>query len=135
MTGQTMHARPKPSAVVFAKDLARLADFYSQVIGMAEVHRDQDHLVLDDAHFQLVVHGIPHDIAARIQITAPAQVRENAAIKLCLPVQAIEQARQAAALLGGMIGPKRQEWEARGFRACDGHDPEGNVFQVRELAG
>ena len=134
MAAEPLHARPKPSAVVFAKDLARLADFYSQVIGMAEVHRDQDHVVLDDAQFQLVVHGVPHDIAARIRITEPAQVRDNAAIKLCLAVQSIEQARQAAASLGGKVGPKRQEWEARGFRACDGHDPEGNVFQVREWA-
>jgi hypothetical protein len=23
----------------------------------------------------------------------------------------------------------------RGFRACDGHDPEGNVIQLREIAG
>lgn len=27
-----------------------------------------------------------------------------------------------------------KEWEARGFRACDGRDPEGNVLQVREAA-
>jgi hypothetical protein len=27
-----------------------------------------------------------------------------------------------------------KEWSARGFRACDGYDPEGNVFQVREKA-
>jgi hypothetical protein len=25
-------------------------------------------------------------------------------------------------------------FEARGFRACDGHDPEGNVVQFREVA-
>lgn len=130
-----MHDRPKPSAVVFAKDLARLADFYRQVIGMTELHRDQDHVVLDDAQFQLVLHGIPAGIAARIQITEPPQVREDTPIKLCLPVLSIEGARQAAASLGGQIGPQHQEWETRGFRACDGHDPEGNVFQVRELAG
>lgn len=130
-----MHERPKPSAVVFAKDLARLSDFYRQVIGMAELHRDQDHVVLDDAQFQLVLHGIPAGIAARIQITEPPEVREDTPIKLCFPVPSIALARQAAALLGGQIGPQRQEWEARGFRACDGHDPEGNVFQVRELAG
>lgn len=128
-----MHARPKPSAVVFAKDVARLADFYRQVIGMAEVHRDQDHVVLDEAHFQLVLHGIPQAIAARIQLTEPPQVRENTALKLCLPVQSIELARQAAARWGGKIGAQSEEWEARGLRACDGHDPEGNVFQVREL--
>ncbi len=46
----------------------------------------------------------------------------------------IEDARKQAAALGGQVGPKAREWQARGFRACDGFDPEGNVFQVRETA-
>lgn len=129
-----MPQRPKPSAVVFAKDVGRLAGFYREVAGMTEAHRDKDHVVLDDAGFQLVIHGIPKKIAAQIQITTPPSVREDTALKLCLPVQAIEHARAKAAELGGQVGPKSKEWEARGFRACDGHDPEGNVFQVRESA-
>jgi predicted enzyme related to lactoylglutathione lyase len=40
-----------------------------------------------------------------------------------------------AAAHGGAVQPAAREWEARGFRACDGHDPEGNIFQVRERAG
>ena len=46
----------------------------------------------------------------------------------------IEAARQKAATLGGQVAAKAQEWSARGFRACDAYDPEGNVFQVRESA-
>ena len=37
-----------------------------------------------------------------------------------------------APTLGGAIKPPEAEWEARGFRAVDGHDPEGNVVQFRE---
>ena len=129
-----MQSRPKPSAVVFAKDVLRLASFYREVVGMTEAHRDKDHVVLDDQGFQLVIHGIPKKIAAEIQLTNPPQVRENIPIKLCLPVTTIEQARKKAAELGGKLGAKTKEWESRGFRACDGHDPEGNVFQVRESA-
>ena len=129
-----MQSRPKPSAVVFAKDVSKLACFYKEVIGLTEAHRDKDHVVLDDQDFQLVIHGIPKKIAAEIQIANPPQIRENTPIKLCLPVMSIEQARQKAAELGGKVGAKTKEWEARGFRACDGYDPEGNVFQVRESA-
>ncbi len=130
-----MQTRPKPSAVVFAKDVARVAGFYQQVAGLTEVLRDKDHVVLDDAGYQLVIHGIPKKIAAGIQITSPPRVREGTPIKVCLPVLSIEQARQHAAALGGQVGAKSREWEARGFRACDGYDPEGNVFQLREAAG
>ena len=49
-------------------------------------------------------------------------------------VPSIAEARVRAAGLGGEVWPVDREWEAtsRGFRACDGRDPEGNVFQVRE---
>jgi predicted enzyme related to lactoylglutathione lyase len=129
-----MTQRPRPCAVVFAKDVSKLAGFYRDVAGMKEAHRDKDHVVLDDGSFELVIHGIPKQIAAQIRIATPPEVREDTALKLCLPVRAIEQARAKAAELGGKVGPKSKEWEARGFRACDGHDPEGNVFQVRESA-
>ena len=129
-----MTPRPKPSAVIFAKDIEALAQFYSEVAAMAEVHKDSDHIVLAEEGFQIVVHGTPRSIASTIKITTPPEIREETPIKICLPVSNIEYARTKAAELGGRIGPKAKEWTARGFRACDGHDPEGNVFQVRESA-
>lgn len=127
-----MSTRPKPSAVVFAKDVAGMARFYGHVAGMEEVHGDKGHVVLDGGHFQLVIHGIPAHIADSIEITRPPQIRDAMPIKICLPVDDIDEARTRAAQLGGHIRAKAKEWQARGFTACDGHDPEGNVFQVRE---
>jgi predicted enzyme related to lactoylglutathione lyase len=129
-----MNRRPKPSAVIFAKDVAVLAQFYREVAEMTEVNSDQDKVVLDEHGFQLVIHGIPEIIAESIAISTPPAVREETPIKICLPVMTIEAARSKAAKLGGQVAPKAQEWSARGFRACDAYDPEGNVFQVRESA-
>lgn len=129
-----MNKRPKPSAVIFAKDVAALALFYREVVGMTEVNRDHEKVVLDEPGFQLVIHGIPENIAKTIAISNPPEVREEMPIKICLPVITIESARQKAATLGGHVAAKTQEWSAKGFRACDGYDPEGNVFQVRESA-
>lgn len=129
-----MNARPKPSAVIFAKDIEALARFYRETAEMTEVHRDKGHIVLNEEGFQIVIHGIPKQIAAEIEITTPPELREETPIKICLPVSSIEHARTKAAELGGRVGPKKKEWVARGFRACDGYDPEGNVFQVRESA-
>ena len=126
--------RPKPSAVIFAKDVAKLAVFYGEVVGMSEVYRDEHHIVLDEKGFQLVIHGIPSWIAEQIEIAEPPVVREDTPIKVCLPVESLETARARARELGGKVGPKSKEWSTAGFRACDGYDPEGNVFQVRESA-
>jgi predicted enzyme related to lactoylglutathione lyase len=129
-----MTTRPKPSAVIFAKEVVALARFYREVAEMSEVHKDKDHIVLDEAGFQIVIHGIPKRSTETIEITTPPEVREETPIKICLPVSSSEGSRTKAAELGGRIGAKNKEWSARGFRACDGHDPEGNVFQVRESA-
>lgn len=129
-----MSNKPKPSAVVFAKDMAGMSRFYGDIAGMQVVHSDNDHVVLDGGHFQLVIHAIPTHIAASIEITQPPHIRNDMPIKICLPVENIDQARTRAAPLGGFIDARAKEWQSRGFTACDGHDPEGNVFQVRESA-
>ena len=46
----------------------------------------------------------------------------------------LAEARARAPALGGRLAPAGKEWAARGFRACDGVDPEGNVVQFREPA-
>ena len=127
-----MSSRPKPSVVVFAKDMDRLSEFYTAVIGMTQTHRDDHHTILEVDYFQLVIHAIPAMIAAGIQITVPPQVREDTPIKVSLPVDSIHAARIKAAEFGGGLGTQANEWEGPGFRACDGYDPEGNVFQVKE---
>jgi predicted enzyme related to lactoylglutathione lyase len=119
---------PVPAAVVFVADVARVAAFYAQVFGMARIEGDAGYAVLEGAGFQLTVHalqGEPMPLGG---------VREDTYVKVCLPVESIEGARARAARAGGEIWPADREWASpsRGFRACDGRDPEGNVFQVRE---
>ena len=122
-------------AVVFAKDINRVARFYEEVFSIPVVHAERDHVVLESPLFQLVIHAIPKKIAESIEITAPPTRRTATPIKLFFFVPSIAEARTRAVALGGELDPKKSEWEARGFRACDGHDPEGNVVQVRENAG
>jgi predicted enzyme related to lactoylglutathione lyase len=121
-------------AVVYAKDLRRVAAFYEHAIGLKVELREPTFVQLGCAGFELVVHAIPADIAASITLTDPPQRREDSAVKLVLPVSSIAAARAAAALYGGTIDAPECEWEFNGAHLCDGHDPEGNVIQVREAA-
>jgi predicted enzyme related to lactoylglutathione lyase len=126
--------RPKPGAVIFAKDIERLAKFYAGLLFMAVVHGERGHIVLESQDAQLVLHALPEHVAQSIQMASPPQLRANTAIKLFFSVDDLAQARATAERLGGQLNSPQQEWEARGFRACDGHDPEGNVFQLRAEA-
>jgi hypothetical protein len=91
-------------------------------------------VVLESTGTQLVVHGIPPEVAATIKITDPPACRAAAAIKPVFFVRSMERVRAAAASLGGRLEAAEQEWSFRGTTVCDGVDPEGNVIQFREQA-
>lgn len=127
-----MQGQQKPGAVLFAKDVARVAGFYEATVPMVVTHAERELIVLESENFQVVIHGIPAKIADSIKITTPPTLREDTAIKLIVPVASLEEVRAKAKGAGGGLNPKKKEFEARGFRACDGYDPEGNVVQFRE---
>jgi predicted enzyme related to lactoylglutathione lyase len=113
-----------PAAVLFAADVTLVADFYCAVAGFRVVAREADHTVLAGNGFELVIHT---------GAKAPdGPVRTDAVVKLSLPVESIAAARTAAGGGGGRVLAPDGEWDGPGYRACDGVDPEGNVFQLRE---
>jgi predicted enzyme related to lactoylglutathione lyase len=125
---------PKPSVVVFVADVPRMTRFYATVAGMTHVSADATHAVLELEGLQLVIHALHGEPSVEPGHGGAVPVREDSYVKVCLPVASIAAARAAAAALGGALHPPDREWQVRGFRACDGHDPEGNVIQVRQTA-
>lgn len=113
-----------PAAVLFVHDVARMTAFYRELAGMQRVHGDDRHAVLECDGFQLTIHAI-HGAGTDFS------TREDSYLKLCFPVDDLAAARVRTRELGGELWPPEREWQARGFRACDGRDPEGNVFQLR----
>ena len=124
----------RTGAVLFAKWLDRIADFYANVLGLTEAGRDDDHIVLESPGFQLVVHRIPGDRAAAVEIAKPPVRRVTAAFKPVFFVPNIASVRVVAEAHGGMMEPAEKEWSFNGVTVCDGMDPEGNVVQFREIA-
>lgn len=122
----------RPGAVLFAKDAERVARFYGELADGARVRTAEGCFLVRLGGFELVVHPVPEAIARSIRIDSPPERREDACHKLVFPVTSLARTRAAAPALGGVVDPVSREWSARGFRACDGHDPEGNVVQFRE---
>ncbi len=121
-------------AIVYAKDIQRLARFYAAVADLEIVHEVADHVVLESETYELVVVAIPAATAARIVIATPPARRENTAFKLSFLVESLAEARAAATAAGGELDPPAKEWDFQGQRVCDGCDPEGNMIQVRAAA-
>jgi hypothetical protein len=118
--------------VLFVNDVMRVAVFYRDLIQMNVAIEAPSHTELTLPGFDLVIHKIPMDLPVECDATGRAITREDSYIKICLPVVNIADARMVAQSLGGYIKGPEFEWQYRGYRVCDGQDPEGNVFQVRE---
>lgn len=116
------------SAVLYARDLAQVTAFYSALLRQPLVYRDAYHAVLRCGIFALDIHQLPADAIEGNE----GDARKPATVKLSFPVDSIMRARQAALAHGGELDPPPPRWVIEQQKICDGRDPEGNVFQLRE---
>jgi len=120
----------RPGAVIFTGERQRLARFYGALTGLAVRFEDDNITVLASDVFELVIHSLATEPA----VGEPPLAREDSYIKPFFPVTSLSEARARAPAMGGQLRPAKEEWEARGFRACEAVDPDGNVIQFREDA-
>lgn len=118
----------RPGAVIFTGNPKRLAEFYEAMTGLTVRFTDDKHTVLASDTFELVIHSL----SAEPTVSVPPVAREDSYIKPFFPVTTLSEARAKAAAMGGELRPQSEEWTARGFRACEAIDPDGNVIQFRE---
>jgi predicted enzyme related to lactoylglutathione lyase len=128
--------RPSPSAgaVLYAADAARISAFYSALIGFQILHADDEYVLLRSDTYELVVLTTRESRAAGATLTQPPQPRTGTAIKPVFFVPDLSSARALAGQLGGGLDAATDEWRFGGCIVCDGFDPEGNVFQLRQSA-
>ena len=122
----------RTGAVLFARRLHQVATFYSNVLGLREVNRDDDHILLESSGFQLVVHRIPRHSPVTELVEPPVR-RATAAFKPVFFVHSLASVRSMAHAHGGAMEPQENEWSFNGILVCDALDPEGNVIQFREM--
>jgi len=120
------------SAVLFVKDLDRVAAFYAGALEMTRVTGDSDHSVLECRGFRFIVHQIPKHIADRITIESPPHRRVEGTIRLNFPIQNIHDTRRVARSMGGDLDDAPPPWATPDSNVFLGHDPEGNVFAVSQ---
>ena len=122
---------PGVDAVLFAKDLQRVAAFYTDALGMTCSVSDAEHWRLHCQGFELIVHQIPKAIADTVLIEQPPKRRVWGTIRLDYPVADIAESRKKARTLGGSIDDA-PPWGDASTKFFLGYDPEGNVFGVSE---
>src|SRR5262249_44850082 len=113
------------TALIFAKDMDRMIAFYRDGVGLKLTEKPSDGWATFDAGgASLALHGIPAEIAARINVTDPPTARSNTPIKIIFETDDLATARAHLQAHGAVM------FEPRSDGSCDGLDPEGNVFQI-----
>ena len=120
------------SAVVYAKDASRLANFYEAALNLERQEEGPTYTLLASQAIELSIVQAPPAIADTITITAPPEVREGTPVKLSFLVRDIEAILPQIEHLGGGLKEPEAAWSWRGAMHLDGWDPEGNVLQLRQ---
>lgn len=108
-------------AILFVKDIDRLADFYT-ALGLQPRPETRTPTWVEFTA-GLALHAVPAGIASGIEVTDPPAPREETPIKLIFAVDELQA--QCEKLEAAGISLTRRPWGA-----CDVVDPEGNIFQL-----
>src|SRR5262245_24419521 len=110
--------------ILFVKDLAHMEAFYGHVLGLKPIPETRSHgwIELDAGGTRLALHAMPEEVASTITIDEPPKAREENPVKLVFHAHDVD-AERARLIAAGVTMLPTKPWGA-----CDGLDPEGNVF-------
>ena len=83
--------------------------------------------LFDTEGTRVALHAIPAEHAGDIEISCPPQARESNPVKLIFAVDDVRSERARLEAMGVTMLPR--PWQ-KPDEACDGVDPEGNIFQI-----
>jgi catechol 2,3-dioxygenase-like lactoylglutathione lyase family enzyme len=107
--------------LLFAKDMAAMAEFYGEKLGLAVAAGDagSGFIEFDAGAVRLALHSGGRD---ETRLRPP---------KIVFLADDVEAARAALMSRGVRLGKVKL---AKGLHLCDGKDPEGNAFQLSNRA-
>ncbi len=118
-------------AMIYVKDLTRMKQFYTEMLGREPINKNwtDSWAEFDAEGVRFALHAIP-EIARGIEISSPPKLREQGSIKLIFRVEDVRAERARLESLG--ITMLNRPWQ-NPLEACEGADPEGNIFQISSV--
>ena len=112
------------TVVIWVSDLEKSVNFYSALFEDNSPYRSPEFASVQGLGNEVLIHLLPE------QYRSEPTLGEDNPIKPVFDVQSIDKARLAAGRTGGKI--KSEVMEHNNLTYADGHDPDGNIIQVRE---
>jgi predicted enzyme related to lactoylglutathione lyase len=115
--------------VVFSPDVRRLAGFYERVLDAQPTTEPSGDVRLRNDLDEVLIHSIPKQMAAQIEMRVPPAPRKNSPMKPIFEVTALAKALQLVESHGGVV--TSHTFRLDGITRHDVLDPDGNVIQLR----
>lgn len=112
--------------LLFVKNIDGMSAFYRDILRLTPVPEasSEGFVVLLAGGAQLALHAVPSHIARSIRIATPPREREESPAKLIFAVKSVATERKRLIARGVSMR------DVSAWGACDGVDPEGNIFQI-----
>ncbi|WP_342648539.1 hypothetical protein [Mucilaginibacter sp. CSA2-8R] len=118
------------SIILYARDVEKLKLFYMCAFGFRVIEEQADAWVLLDAgHAQLGLHRMGQDYQIRLQ---PVDQTHNN-VKLVFETEQDINEMRAVLISYDAVMRKIITFDGYDYWFCDGEDPEGNLFQLKQL--
>ena len=117
----------KLGLILYAKNLKALTDFYTDTFHFEYMDGDETYARLLDQGIELVIlQSAPEfaDVSTEPRTLVPMK-------PVFFMPYTLAEMRVSIFDNGGFFKPQEAEWEFEGHFVCDGHDIEGNIFQIR----
>ena len=103
--------------------------FYEEMLGTPPMKNESTDTwaLFDVGGARFALHAIPPAYARDIQISSPPKAREADPVKLIFAVDDVPAERNRLETMG--ITMLQRPWQ-KPTEACEGVDPEGNIFQI-----
>lgn len=117
----------KLGLILYARDLNALTNFYVDTFHFEYMDGDKTYARLLDRGTELVILQSPPEF-----VDVSTEPRTLVPMKPVFFMQyTLAEMRISIINNGGFFKSQEAEWEFEGHFVCDGHDIEGNIFQVR----
>ena len=120
----------KTGLAIYSGNLNNAVEFYSDVLELDVIEKDQSYALLGSSTFELSILETKMSKALSKATDKPVP-RESTPIKPIYFLNAsLDSISEKVNGKGGVMFPPK-EWELDGRIVCDGCDCEGNIFQLR----
>jgi len=114
--------------ILFGVNMKSQRHFYADILGLTIVEEEDNWILFQAGSANIALHKISPEYLDDSE--GPFSVDNN--VKMVLTIEEDIHETRSQLLTQGVRMKEVMTWEGYGYNLCDGRDPEGNVFRLKQ---